>query len=407
MDDSGNRVSSSKRPTMRDDDGHGSVTPSSVDQVMVNDDLVIEILLRLPVLTLIFFKSVSKRWLSLITSTAFFNLHLTRFPNIPPPSGLFLQQTNSDYDHFEHDFVSLVSGIPRGKLKKTSASPFVCFGSNASNVEVLQSCNGLVLCLMRSSATDKIYVYNPSINVFKMLPQVQRLTLEGFLDKYRLAFDPTKSPHYKVLRIRVKVTRPQNLFPTWIYSSETGCWRIGNTFHSSRFRGHFDNGVYWNDAINWINDRNRVMHFKLDVEHRVIITRTQLPETLHRKIHPKLFESRGCLLLAASDAYPHPKRLKIYERMNEYSWSVRYIIKYEDCIEASLKTWKMSTVGFHFNVLFMVVGEREEESFVVMDLLGMVVKYNLLSKTLHVLYGIHTNLTPISAFPFIASFAGV
>nr|XP_043635977.1 F-box protein At5g07610-like [Erigeron canadensis] len=170
------RVSSSER-LMTDYDGS-----SSVHQVMFNDDLLIEILLRLPLNTLFLFKSVSKRWLSLLTSPSTVKLRVTRFPNIPPLSGLFLQKTCSTNDHFQHDFISLDRSIPPG-----------------SNVEVLQSCNGLVLCVIRTNP-GKIYIYNPSINTYKMLPPLYADGLKS--DHMRLAYDPTKSPHYKIMVVQ-------------------------------------------------------------------------------------------------------------------------------------------------------------------------------------------------------------
>nr|XP_043631632.1 F-box protein At5g07610-like [Erigeron canadensis] len=400
MDDSDNRVSSSKRTMMRDHDG--SVPSSSIREVVFNDDLLIEILLQLPVISRFFFKSVSKRWLSLITSPAFFNLRLTRFPYIHPPSGLFLQQINSEHNHFQHDFISLDSRIPAGK-KKSSAFTFGCFGMDASNVEVLQSCNGLVLCVIRNDP-GKICVYNPSINMFKMLPQVHGLKISRFMDNMRLGFDPAKSPHYKVLHIR-EIPKESSIL-TWIYFSERGCWIIGNSLPLQWYCGLFHRGVYWDDAIHWLDFKNQVRHFKLDVEHPHDTT-TEPPKTLDRYSYKELFESCGCLLFACAGD-PLNKHLNIYEMGNGYSgWSLKYIVKYEDSISTFFETWKKSTVKFRFDVLSIVLGEREDESFIVMKPCGKVVKYNLLLKTLHILCNMDTHLTKFHTFPFIASFAGV
>ena len=52
-----------------------------------------------------------------------------------------------------------------------SATSFT-FGDNAppGNPEILQSCNGLLLCF--SLAFKELYVYNPSIyKMFKVIPQ--------------------------------------------------------------------------------------------------------------------------------------------------------------------------------------------------------------------------------------------
>ncbi|GJX95939.1 hypothetical protein Tco_0351737 [Tanacetum coccineum] len=71
----------------------------------------------------------------------------------------------------------------------------------AKNVKILQSCNGLLLC-SGSGRLGFDYIYNPSTNQFK------RLSHPNFsLDNspycrsagLRMTFDPTKSPHYKLV----------------------------------------------------------------------------------------------------------------------------------------------------------------------------------------------------------------
>lgn len=63
---------------------------TSADKVGSNDDLLIEILLRLPVISLRLFKCVSKRWLSIITDHNFTMLR-SRNVKFDPPTGLFLE----------------------------------------------------------------------------------------------------------------------------------------------------------------------------------------------------------------------------------------------------------------------------------------------------------------------------
>ncbi|GKD79963.1 F-box protein-like protein isoform X2, partial [Tanacetum coccineum] len=72
-----------------DDDGSNHNFPLSVHKVLSNDDVLMEILLRLPILSLHLFKPVCKQWLSLITSPSF-TLTRTRMSTVDPPSGLFI-----------------------------------------------------------------------------------------------------------------------------------------------------------------------------------------------------------------------------------------------------------------------------------------------------------------------------
>nr|GFC05965.1 hypothetical protein [Tanacetum cinerariifolium] len=104
--------------------------------LLTNDDLLIEILLRLPVISIIIFKLVSKRWLSLITSPDFV-MRRNQIPNVDLPSGLFLQRHESS---IVCDFMSLDSRIPSRKSLLRTTFTFGSFGE-AGNDLILQACN--------------------------------------------------------------------------------------------------------------------------------------------------------------------------------------------------------------------------------------------------------------------------
>nr|GEX15556.1 hypothetical protein [Tanacetum cinerariifolium] len=79
------------------------------------------------------------------------------------------------------------------------------FGSaeEVDHVRILQSGNGLLLC-SGSAWPVFYYVYNTSINLFKMLPQPNYYLRDDSCvfssGVFRLAFDPRKSSHYKVVQ---------------------------------------------------------------------------------------------------------------------------------------------------------------------------------------------------------------
>ncbi|GJY10732.1 hypothetical protein Tco_0378917 [Tanacetum coccineum] len=119
---------------------------------------------------------------------------------VDPPVGLFINHITS---LFECDFVSF---DPRLQSKKSAMDSSFTLGSTeeADNFKILQSCNGLLLC---SGSGRRVfdYVYNPSNNQYKKLPY-----LDFSLDNspyyssagLRMAFDPTKLPHYKLVDAR-------------------------------------------------------------------------------------------------------------------------------------------------------------------------------------------------------------
>ncbi|GKC98466.1 granule-bound starch synthase [Tanacetum coccineum] len=162
--------------------------PSSVHKVLSNDDLLMEILLRLPVVSLHIFKPVCKQWISLITSPTF-TLTRTRSPTVDPPSGLIIGRWS---DPFGYDFVSFDPRIP--------AKRSILFRFNLE-VRTVESCNGLLLCYI-PGPNDKYCVCNPLINMFKMLPRKHTSYYErNGIDDMKMAFDPNKSHHYKVVHV--------------------------------------------------------------------------------------------------------------------------------------------------------------------------------------------------------------
>ncbi|GJU15744.1 hypothetical protein Tco_1143710 [Tanacetum coccineum] len=193
---------------------------------------------------------------------------------------------------------------PRLKSKKYAMDRSFTLGSTeeADNVKILQSCNGLLLC-GGSGLPVFYYVYNPSTNQYKKLPYPDcSLDNSPYYSsaRLRIAFDPTKSLHYKLVDAR----RIFYDIDIQIYSSETGKWSLC----SDRFN-----------------------YFSFD--HLIIY-----------RVHTNYFMT------------PLPE-----------GWSI----------------WS--------NVWRIVLGEREQDSFLVIKLSRKVIQYNLISKTLHEIYDCVSN----------------
>ncbi|GKA96891.1 hypothetical protein Tco_0818986 [Tanacetum coccineum] len=168
-------------------------------------------------------------------------------------AGLFVNHIRSS---FHCDFVSL---DPRIKSRKYNIDKSFTIGCTEAvdNVSILQSCNGLLLC------TD--YAHDDS-NFYGCAG-------------LRLAFDPTKSPYYKV--------------------------------------------------------------------------------------EGKLFESRGCLLFIRRD-YIGSREFTIYEMRKGCSvWSIKYLVDTDDFMSLLPEGWSIRSI-----VWSIVLGEREDDSFLVINLSG-------------------------------------
>ncbi|GJZ00652.1 ribonuclease H-like domain-containing protein [Tanacetum coccineum] len=201
---------------------HARETYLPQHKVITNDNLLTQILIRLPILCIHLFATVSKQWLIIITSSLFIK-NRSQINKVDPPVGLFVNHIRS---LFESDFVSL---DPRLQSKKSVVDRSFSLGSTeeAVNVKILQSCNGLLLC-GGSGMPVFDYVYNPSTNQYKKL-QYPDCLLDNSpyyrSARLRIAFDLTKSPHYKL----VDAGRIFCDIDIQIYSSETGKWSLCRT----------------------------------------------------------------------------------------------------------------------------------------------------------------------------------
>nr|GEX70890.1 hypothetical protein [Tanacetum cinerariifolium] len=283
------------------------------------------------------------------------------------------------------------------------------FGSaeEVDHVRILQSCNSLLLC-SGSAWPVFYYVYNPSKILFKRLPQPNYYLRDDscFFSSgvFRLAFDPRKLIHYKVVQAGGESGK------TWIqiYSSETGNWSYFSF-------DHFESVFYWNDAFHWLEGLNRELkHCKLSIKDHdhSIMTSLEIPHGLHRgrnflesfggysnnpilllmeiphmlHLKGKIFKSCGCLLLVCRDDIGSTE-FTIYEMMKGSSlWSVRYLVNIEQLMNPLPEGWSIQ-----ISVRTICLGEGEEDAFVVINLSGKVLKYNLISKTNTKIFDIGSN----------------
>ncbi|OVA19258.1 F-box domain [Macleaya cordata] len=229
---------------------------SSTSIIGSNNDLLIQILLYLPVKSLLKFKSVSKRWLSLISDPYFIHNHCLRNHH-SSISGLFLQKTSNSINP-EYEFIfldgagNIHGGIPFKSLN---------FVNDPAGIKIQQSCNGLLCCSssFKSSSSNNnninrsYYIYNPSTKHYTILPESQfrKNNLAISVRSISLAFDPLKSPYYEAICFCID---DQENYHIEIYSSKTASWRFsGDPFPVPNDDSFFKSGVFWNGSLHWIS----------------------------------------------------------------------------------------------------------------------------------------------------------
>ncbi|KAJ0837574.1 putative F-box domain-containing protein [Helianthus annuus] len=330
-----------------------------------NDDLLTEILIRLPVTSILRFKSVSKHWLSLLT-----HRHFTQrydINNLSKSPGLFAGDIYVPYD-----------------VQNPSAPPFrtLVFYPDPLGITIVQSCNGLLLCSSHRGSLDsrKYFVFNPTTKQFAVIPSFHGgLKARRSILHMGLAFHQTDCVHYKLVCIRT-LKAAKDLLQVQIYSSDTGKWKICPvTFHSS-WLFFQQQGVYWNGAFYWAPSYHNHLYFKIEDEH---LQTLPLPLEMAASTSSRTMyfgESRGHLHLIVHD-YPKTslKTLNVYEMLSDHSgWFVKYQV---DLPELWAAFPEMTVSPYDFKVVDVVRGEKEDDTFMVLIIPRIFIRYNVHDKS--------------------------
>ncbi|XP_071712459.1 F-box protein At3g07870-like [Rutidosis leptorrhynchoides] len=211
----------------------------------LSDAHIIDILLRLPVKTIVCCKCVCRDWLNLITDSYFIKLHLSKSPECfmvldkdyeepRTTTSLKLVEIHEEHghNHLHHD--------PIMSLDLNLATVF----QNAQ-LSAEGSVNGLI-CLSSSDRTiKKTYICNPIPREYMILPKSINDTRDGI---YSFGVSLLTS-EYKVIRVYSKpsMRRPCPLYAE-IYTLGTSQWRCLGPITYSIY--HFS-GTLLNYHIHW------------------------------------------------------------------------------------------------------------------------------------------------------------
>ena len=264
-----------------------------------------------------------------------------------------------------------------------------------------QSCNGLLLCW----ASYDGYVYNPTTKQYKKLPRLQSRRSFAIHDMV-LAFDPLISPHFKV--VCVWANHIKNAYRIEIYSSQGGAWKRSARPFNFSLRYTFANipGVYWNGAVHWVNVWEHSFYFKIEEEQLCTMPMLRPPlehrlDCIHLPKYRYFGESRDHLYLVDYMFEPDETHLNIFEMKRDYSkWDFKFRVDLaqianvfpEMILRSSMNRPQLDLRDYNFSVLCFVRGEREEDSFLVLNIPGKVLRYNFGNKTFYKLCDIDSSL---------------
>ncbi|XP_029128869.1 F-box/kelch-repeat protein At3g06240 [Cajanus cajan] len=221
--------------------------------IFLPKELIIEILLRLPVKSLIRFKCMCKSWISLISDPYFalshFELttqHTERLVVLVPRTRQFL---SIDFNASLHDDFSFSA------LKLEFLPPKPC------ETQIRGSCRGFVLL----DCCQSLWVWNPSTGDHK---QVSRSPIASsvmfFIFLYGFGYDPS-TDDYLVVQASCNI---YGVIRVEIFSIRTNAWKEMEGVHLSKMNNWNDrrNGFLLDgaNAIHWLTYRYHVsIHFIL------------------------------------------------------------------------------------------------------------------------------------------------
>ncbi|XP_022719942.1 F-box protein At5g07610-like [Durio zibethinus] len=345
---------------------------NSAEKIGNNRDMLTEILLRLPTKSLIKFKCVSKQWLSLISNPQFCLSHTRHHQHngFLEPTALLLKVKNTISPEFDV--------VP---LKHYSEVPFFHY-VNSPDINMLQSCNGLFLCETHDDDVDNVsryFICNPTTKKFKMLsfPRNPHEDCEFYVS---LAFDPLKSPHYKIIAIR-KVSKNSFEFEMDIYLSETDSWTVSGISFEVGDDGSiaFNDAVFCNGIIHWNSYGAESLYFDVGQD---CLQKMPMPMPTRNnllEIYRYFGETRGTLYLAV--VIHHALiglELNVYEMESDYS---RWFFKHRLNIGDAMKIFPELNLGYRgvslgLSAVCFIRSEKEEEPKVVAWADGKIIFYD-------------------------------
>ncbi|XP_074378560.1 F-box protein At5g07610-like [Apium graveolens] len=162
-----------------------------------------------------------------------------------------------------------------------------------------------------------------------------------------LAYDPSKSPHYKVI---AKSSRVGDLH---IYSSETGTWKAS------------------------LPD---CMYFNVDEERFEEFPRP--PISVNKSSERSMYFGESEDHLHVTEVCPYATSFTVYEMRSDHSdWFLKYRIELDPIAKAFPKMF-VSSYKKNYAVLSLIRREKfQEDSFLVLEIPGKVIRYNLVDRS--------------------------
>jgi F-box interacting protein len=216
------------------------------------EDLLMEILSRLPVKSLMRCKCVSKSWYALVTNPSFITKHLKISHNLN--RGAAILRHGGGLDQLRLSTLSNETLEVSGDVDLSQ-----WFQDEVTMVSMFGPCNG-ILCLSGTLWTtrggyrdyDRLVLWNPATRESRILPPFPRQGDLDFVSYLGFGFDP-KTNDYKVVSILNFLFQ---YCEVQVYHLSTNSWRVLDSspdpsyfIHPPRFSSYLNGVYYWSVRV--------------------------------------------------------------------------------------------------------------------------------------------------------------
>ncbi|XP_030945892.1 F-box protein At3g07870-like [Quercus lobata] len=246
------------------------------------EDVLMDIYSRLPIKTILQFKSVCKSWYDIIKDPIFITKHVN-LSNRSNNGYLAVTRRVGTFGGkclislFSYETFREVFNITIPFKKEHGRVPF----------RIVGSCNG-ILCLNISKIGDTNFLFNPVTSEFKEPPKpdypVHKLSEIEILLHIGLGFDYDQETNdYKLVRVSYSKKMKESFYSgVNVYSLRTNYWRRKDTLvHGSIVENSFSNGDL-NGALHW---RGAIR--KKEIIHNIIISFNIRDEVSRQQYEPR------------------------------------------------------------------------------------------------------------------------
>ncbi|XP_047324151.1 F-box/kelch-repeat protein At3g23880-like [Impatiens glandulifera] len=310
-------------------------------------EIISDILIILPVKSLIRFKSVCKSWRALISDPIFVKAHL--------------QGNIQDKDYASHRLI-MKTDTPHYDLKSCSLSSVLNEESSITcldypwehpprSIRIIGSVNGLVCIRVDLSLYTSLYIWNPSTGKAKRLPDYGS-TIYAEIISYGFGYDEANSDYkvviiYLIIRPFDRSYNPQGK----IYGLKSDSWRkIDDFYMRSQLYAYC---TFVSGSLNWAVSGGTILSLDLSKE---TCSETELPFYLEEEMVCGNLGNLSGSLCQLSYVYGMMKiDLWVMKQFGKVeSWSKMYSIPYQCEIE-TFKNYA-SLISSGKNKVLMLIG---------------------------------------------------